>query len=125
MKSDFSKIGRPRWPSGKVLALEQEGSILETRCKFAVNGGLLHFKPYVVSQTSSAGVVQTVGEGMQTQVSSTSSDRGSKLRNPSKNSLRVASKWDVNINKPLREWSIVRKISISDVSTFRFNDIMS
>ncbi|GBN13983.1 hypothetical protein AVEN_252671-1 [Araneus ventricosus] len=36
---------------------------------------------------------------MPAQVSSSSSDRGSKLRGPSQKSPRVASKWDVNITK--------------------------
>ncbi|GBM76070.1 hypothetical protein AVEN_167490-1 [Araneus ventricosus] len=37
--------------------------------------------------------------GVPAQVSSSSSDRGSKLRGPSQNSPRVASKRDVNITK--------------------------
>ncbi|GBO03691.1 hypothetical protein AVEN_188121-1 [Araneus ventricosus] len=37
--------------------------------------------------------------GARAQVSSSSSDRGSKLRGPSQNSRCVASKWDVNITK--------------------------
>ncbi|GBM28655.1 hypothetical protein AVEN_629-1 [Araneus ventricosus] len=41
------------------------------------------------------------GEGVPAQVSSSSSDRGSKLRGPSQNSPRVASKRDINITKPL------------------------
>ncbi|GBN15965.1 hypothetical protein AVEN_124775-1 [Araneus ventricosus] len=36
----------------------------------------------------------------QVQVSSSSSDRGSKLRDPSQNSPLVASKWDINETKP-------------------------
>ncbi|GBM91228.1 hypothetical protein AVEN_31637-1 [Araneus ventricosus] len=45
------------------------------------------------------GVMRKLGEGVPTQVSSSSSDRGSKLRGPSQNSPRVASKRDVNITK--------------------------
>ncbi|GBN57586.1 hypothetical protein AVEN_157580-1 [Araneus ventricosus] len=41
-----------------------------------------------------------VWRGVSAQVSSSSSDRGSKLRGPFQNSPRVASKWDVNIAKP-------------------------
>ncbi|GBM32619.1 hypothetical protein AVEN_8458-1 [Araneus ventricosus] len=41
---------------------------------------------------------------MPAQVSSSSSDRGSKLRGPSQNSLRVASNWDVNITKLLNQY---------------------
>ncbi|GBM78500.1 hypothetical protein AVEN_266025-1 [Araneus ventricosus] len=41
--------------------------------------------------------------GVPSQVSSSSSDRGSKLRGPSPNSPRVASKRDVNITKPKKK----------------------
>ncbi|GBN72378.1 hypothetical protein AVEN_76571-1 [Araneus ventricosus] len=51
-----------------------------------------------------AGVAWKFGEGVPAQVSSSSSDRDSKLRGPSQNSPRVASKRDVNITKTkLRE----------------------
>ncbi|GBM73394.1 hypothetical protein AVEN_25053-1 [Araneus ventricosus] len=43
------------------------------------------------------GPVGKFGEGVPAQVSSSSSDRDSKLRGPSQNSPRVASKRDVNI----------------------------
>ncbi|GBO29930.1 hypothetical protein AVEN_134169-1 [Araneus ventricosus] len=46
-----------------------------------------------------AGVVLKFGEGVPTQVSSSSSDRDSKLRAPSQNSSRVASKRGLNITK--------------------------
>ncbi|GBN00755.1 hypothetical protein AVEN_208743-1 [Araneus ventricosus] len=42
-----------------------------------------------------------VGEGVAAQISSSSSDRGSKLRGPSQNSPRAASKRHVNITKLL------------------------
>ncbi|GBM06296.1 hypothetical protein AVEN_208981-1 [Araneus ventricosus] len=45
------------------------------------------------------GVAWKFEEGVPAQVSSSSSDRGSKLRGPSQNSPRVASKRDVNITK--------------------------
>ncbi|GBL85872.1 hypothetical protein AVEN_63195-1 [Araneus ventricosus] len=45
------------------------------------------------------GVVRKFGEGVPAHVSSTSSDRGSKLRGPSQNNPHVASKRDVNITK--------------------------
>ncbi|GBL92177.1 hypothetical protein AVEN_91518-1 [Araneus ventricosus] len=53
-------------------------------------------------QTSSrwCGVAWKFGEGVPAQVSSSSSDRGSKLRGSSQNSPHVASKRDVNITKP-------------------------
>ncbi|GBL92689.1 hypothetical protein AVEN_119087-1 [Araneus ventricosus] len=43
--------------------------------------------------------LKTSLEGMPAQVPSSSSDRGSKLRGPSQNSPRVASKWNFNITK--------------------------
>ncbi|GBM25316.1 hypothetical protein AVEN_232455-1 [Araneus ventricosus] len=45
------------------------------------------------------GVVGQLGEGALAQAPPSSSDRGSKLRGPSQNSPRVASKWHVNIAK--------------------------
>ncbi|GBM65210.1 hypothetical protein AVEN_82384-1 [Araneus ventricosus] len=45
------------------------------------------------------GVVQKFGEGVPDQVSSSSSDHGSKLRGPSQNGPLVASKRGVNTNK--------------------------
>ncbi|GBN07393.1 hypothetical protein AVEN_10064-1, partial [Araneus ventricosus] len=61
--------------------------------------GLLHAKSYVVAKRPPAGVAWKLGEGVPAQVPSSSSDRGSKLRGPSQNSPRVASKQDVNITK--------------------------
>ncbi|GBO34447.1 hypothetical protein AVEN_54245-1, partial [Araneus ventricosus] len=47
-----------------------------------------------------AGVVWKFGKrGVPSQVSSSTSDHGSKLRSSSQNSLRVSSKQDVNITK--------------------------
>ncbi|GBM92342.1 hypothetical protein AVEN_116794-1, partial [Araneus ventricosus] len=46
------------------------------------------------------GVVPNFGEGVPAQVSSSSSDRGSKLRGPSQNNPYVASKRDANVTKP-------------------------
>ncbi|GBN26897.1 hypothetical protein AVEN_167697-1 [Araneus ventricosus] len=53
---------------------------------------LLHVKSHVVAKRSPAGVVRKFGEGVPDQVSSSSSDLGSKWRGPSQSSLRVASK---------------------------------
>ncbi|GBO02309.1 hypothetical protein AVEN_163733-1 [Araneus ventricosus] len=61
--------------------------------------GLLHAKSYVVAKHHPAGVVWKFGERALAQVSSSSSGSGSKLRGPSQNSPRVASKRDVNITK--------------------------
>ncbi|GBL82138.1 hypothetical protein AVEN_252338-1 [Araneus ventricosus] len=73
---------------------------------------------FKTARASNAGVVQKIGwelaaltkplvlvwcrslvRGLPAQVSPLSSDRGSKLRGPSQNRLRVASKWNVNIKK--------------------------
>ncbi|GBN51751.1 hypothetical protein AVEN_55025-1 [Araneus ventricosus] len=59
--------------------------------------GLLHAKSYVVAKCPPIGVAQKFGEGVPAQVSSLSSDCGSKLRGPSLNSPHVASKRDVNL----------------------------
>ncbi|GBL95437.1 hypothetical protein AVEN_154829-1 [Araneus ventricosus] len=51
------------------------------------------------SPENRSGMVRMFGEGVPTQVSSSSPDSGSKLRGPSQNSPRVVSKRDVNITK--------------------------
>ncbi|GBN67711.1 hypothetical protein AVEN_134088-1 [Araneus ventricosus] len=61
--------------------------------------GLLHAKSHVVAKRLPVGVAWKFGEGVPAQVSPSSSDCGSKLRGPSQNSPRVASKRDVNIAK--------------------------
>ncbi|GBO00002.1 hypothetical protein AVEN_23008-1 [Araneus ventricosus] len=61
--------------------------------------GLLHAKSYVMAKRPPAGVAWKLREGMSAQVSSSSSGRGSKLRGPSQNNPRVASKRDVDITK--------------------------
>ncbi|GBN05586.1 hypothetical protein AVEN_210572-1, partial [Araneus ventricosus] len=48
---------------------------------------------------TSAGVVRKFEEGGAAEVSSSSSDHGSKLRNPSQNSPRLDSKQEINITK--------------------------
>ncbi|GBM37215.1 hypothetical protein AVEN_14981-1 [Araneus ventricosus] len=63
--------------------------------------GLLHAKSYAVAKRPPVGVAWKLGEVVPAQVSSSLSDRGSKLRGPSRNSPRVASKRDANITKPL------------------------
>ncbi|GBM77695.1 hypothetical protein AVEN_184516-1 [Araneus ventricosus] len=60
--------------------------------------GLLYVKSYVVAKHPPIGVAWKFGEGV-AQVSSSSSDSGSKLRVPSQNSPRAASKRDVNTTK--------------------------
>ncbi|GBM75780.1 hypothetical protein AVEN_7018-1 [Araneus ventricosus] len=82
------------WPNGKVSASGPEGSRFETRFhrRYFVDAGLLQVKSYVWGQTPPAGMVRKSGNGVTPRVSSPSSDRGIKLRGPSQNSPRVASK---------------------------------
>ncbi|GBL95909.1 hypothetical protein AVEN_227142-1 [Araneus ventricosus] len=56
-----------------------------------------HAKSYVVTKRPPVGVVRKLCEGVPALVPSSPSDLGSKLRGPSLNSLRIASKRDVNI----------------------------
>ncbi|GBM95663.1 hypothetical protein AVEN_198569-1 [Araneus ventricosus] len=67
--------------------------------KFRHVWGLLHVASYVVAKCHSAGVVRRFREELIAQVSSSSSDRGSKLRDPSQENPRVAKIRDVNISK--------------------------
>ncbi|GBM23697.1 hypothetical protein AVEN_257614-1 [Araneus ventricosus] len=64
--------------------------------------GLLHAKSYIVAKRPPVGMAWKFGEGAPAQVSSSSADRGSKLRGPSQSSPLVASKRDVNITKLLK-----------------------
>ncbi|GBM18459.1 hypothetical protein AVEN_66819-1 [Araneus ventricosus] len=80
---------RPRWPSGKVSTSGPEGRN-PIPLKIRRVWGLLHVKSYVVVKRPPVGVAWKFGEGVPAQVSSSSSDRGSKLRGPSQNSPRVA-----------------------------------
>ncbi|GBM00983.1 hypothetical protein AVEN_55499-1 [Araneus ventricosus] len=59
--------------------------------------GPLHAKSYAVAKRPPVSVAWKLGEGVPAQVSSSSSDSGSKLLGPSLNSPRVASKLDVNL----------------------------
>ncbi|GBM20786.1 hypothetical protein AVEN_108239-1 [Araneus ventricosus] len=87
---------RSRWPSGNVWT---GGSQVRNPIPLKIRRvwGLLHAKSYVVAKRPPVGVARKFGEGMPAQASSSPSERGSKLRGPSPNSLRVASKRDVNI----------------------------
>ncbi|GBL90557.1 hypothetical protein AVEN_179468-1 [Araneus ventricosus] len=94
---------RPRWPSCKVSALGPEGFQVRNPILLKIRHvlGLLHVKSYV-REPSVLPLVwcgSSEKEGVPAQVSSSSSDQGSKLRDPSQNSPRVASKRDVNITK--------------------------
>ncbi|GBM27919.1 hypothetical protein AVEN_146145-1 [Araneus ventricosus] len=68
---------RPLWPSGKGSALRPEGSKPDSNEDRRV-WGLLHAKSYVVAKRPPVGVARKFGEGVPTQVSSSSSARGSK-----------------------------------------------
>ncbi|GBO39768.1 hypothetical protein AVEN_223152-1 [Araneus ventricosus] len=67
----------------------------------SVWGAPPHTKSYVVAkQAHVAGVVWKLGDGGgKPGVKTSPSDRGSKLRGPSQNNRRIASKWDVNTTK--------------------------
>ncbi|GBM24566.1 hypothetical protein AVEN_217139-1 [Araneus ventricosus] len=87
----------PRWPGGKILASGLEGSRLETR---------FHCMRPVARQITHSGQTpfswygpRAWREGVEAQMSPSSSDRGSKLRDPSQNIPRVASKRGANIIK--------------------------
>ncbi|GBM71081.1 hypothetical protein AVEN_103534-1, partial [Araneus ventricosus] len=88
----------PQWPSGKVPTRDRRAagskpdSTEDTSCM-----DLVHAKSYVVAKRPPVGVARMLGEGVPAQVSSSLSDQGSKLRGPSLNSPRVASKRNVNI----------------------------
>ncbi|GBM08332.1 hypothetical protein AVEN_101455-1 [Araneus ventricosus] len=72
---------RPRWANGKVSALQPEGSRLETRFH---RRSVVFWASCTLNLTSCvkrppSGVVRKSGEGKPAQVSSSSSDCGSKL----------------------------------------------
>ncbi|GBM55794.1 hypothetical protein AVEN_109237-1 [Araneus ventricosus] len=88
-------------PSGKVAGLGPEGSRFETRFH---RRSVLYWACCTLnhrhgSTRATAGVVRKFGEGVPAQVSFSSSGLGSKLRDLSQNSPRVALKWDTNITK--------------------------
>ncbi|GBM92980.1 hypothetical protein AVEN_190073-1 [Araneus ventricosus] len=68
---------RPRWPRGKVSTVgSQAPNPIPPKIRHA--WGLLHAKSYVVAKRPPVGVAWKFGEGVPAQVSSLSSDRGSK-----------------------------------------------
>ncbi|GBO04623.1 hypothetical protein AVEN_172398-1 [Araneus ventricosus] len=77
--------------------------------------GLLHPKSYVVAKRPPVGGVRKLGEGVRAQVSSSSSDLGSKLRGPSQNRPRVASKWNV---------IYITKLNLSNFGTYYSTNII-
>ncbi|GBM03249.1 hypothetical protein AVEN_129108-1 [Araneus ventricosus] len=90
---------RPRRPSGRVLGFGAGGFQVRNSIPLEISlvWGPLHAKSYVVAKRPPVGEAWNVGEWVPAQASSSSSDRGSKSQAPSQNSLRVASKRDVNI----------------------------
>ncbi|GBN70335.1 hypothetical protein AVEN_217677-1 [Araneus ventricosus] len=82
-------VHRQRWPSGKIPT---EASQVRNPIPPKVRRvwGLLHAKSYLVAKFPPVGVARKLGEGVPAQVSSLSSDGGSKLREPTPNSPRVA-----------------------------------
>ncbi|GBN09375.1 hypothetical protein AVEN_89608-1 [Araneus ventricosus] len=60
---------------------------------------LFHEELYILKQQEMRSHIASLEKVVPAQVSSSSSDNGSKLRGSSQNSLRVASKRDVNITK--------------------------
>ncbi|GBM37924.1 hypothetical protein AVEN_83778-1 [Araneus ventricosus] len=102
---------RPRWPSGKVAALGSEDSRVPSG-KLTGRGNpvvVFRLRAHSVSSSNSdstedppcmwAGVALKLGVGVPTHTSPSSSDRGAKIPDPSKNSSRVASKLDVHVTK--------------------------
>ncbi|GBO37443.1 hypothetical protein AVEN_161633-1 [Araneus ventricosus] len=82
-------VHRPRWPSGKVPTGDSQVQN-PIPLKIRRVWGLLHAKSYVVAKRPNVGVARKLAEEVPAQVSSSSSDGGSKLRDPSPNSPRVA-----------------------------------
>ncbi|GBM24251.1 hypothetical protein AVEN_22581-1 [Araneus ventricosus] len=83
-------IMRPRWPSGKVSTSGLDGRRLDS----------MYGARCTLNHTSWPNALPLVWRGsleVPCQVSSSSSDRCSKLRGPSLNSPRVASKGDDNL----------------------------
>ncbi|GBM81293.1 hypothetical protein AVEN_242404-1 [Araneus ventricosus] len=73
---------------------------------------LLHVKSGVIKRLS-ASVVRKFGDEMPAQVPSSSSDRGSKLRDSSQKRPRVTSKRDINITK-------LKQVTKMKLSTFLY-----
>ncbi|GBO25831.1 hypothetical protein AVEN_266169-1 [Araneus ventricosus] len=88
--------GELRGRGGLVVRLAQEARN-PIPLKIHRVWGLLHAKSYAVAKRPPVGVARKPAEGVPDQVSSSSSDRGSKLRDPSLNSPGVASEQDVNL----------------------------
>ncbi|GBL95937.1 hypothetical protein AVEN_221025-1, partial [Araneus ventricosus] len=86
----------PLWPTGN---LGTGGSQVRNPIPLKIRraSGLLHAKSYVVAKHPPVGVAQKFGERVPARMSSSLSDRCSKLRGPSLNIPRVASKRDANL----------------------------
>ncbi|GBL98299.1 hypothetical protein AVEN_174093-1 [Araneus ventricosus] len=83
-------VERPRWPSGKVAASAAGGFQVRHPIPLKVRRTcLLHAKSYVGDKRPPAGVVRKFEGREADQASSSSSDRGSKLRGAPLNIPRV------------------------------------
>ncbi|GBN53968.1 hypothetical protein AVEN_113319-1 [Araneus ventricosus] len=99
----------PRWPSGKVSTSGRRIPCSKPDSTEDPYVRQLRVRSYVVGQTSSRLCCTGLWrEGVPAQVSSSSPERGSKLRRPSQNSPRVAPNRDVNIIKTKQKHNIVR-----------------
>ncbi|GBN28106.1 hypothetical protein AVEN_101084-1 [Araneus ventricosus] len=99
----FDSFEGPRWPRGKAPTLGPEGPRSETRFR---RRSAVYWDRDTPNNTQGAKrpprrCVAESWRGMPAQVPSQSSGRGSKLRDPSQNTPRVASKRDVNITKQI------------------------
>ncbi|GBM93291.1 hypothetical protein AVEN_148513-1 [Araneus ventricosus] len=94
MDGECWRIVRSRRPSDKVSTSGRRFSETRFQSRSAMYIGLLHVKSYVVAKRPALGTVRKFGEWVAAQVSSSSSVQ--KLRGPSQNSPRVASKQIVN-----------------------------
>ncbi|GBN39721.1 hypothetical protein AVEN_262262-1 [Araneus ventricosus] len=88
----------PQWPSVKVSNSKPMGPRFETRfhCRSTEHMNLVYTKSDFVGQTVSLECIADAWRGVSAQVSSSSSDRGSKLQDPSQNSS-LSSKRNLNI----------------------------
>ncbi|GBL84899.1 hypothetical protein AVEN_42175-1 [Araneus ventricosus] len=103
---------RPWLSSGKISGLGGERFQVRNPIPPKIRRACGHGARKVIRRGSNVFPLVRFGSyerGVPVQVSSSSSDSDSKLRDPSPNSLRVASKRDVNITK-LKQYQILDEI---------------
>ncbi|GBM69472.1 hypothetical protein AVEN_168314-1 [Araneus ventricosus] len=96
-------VGRgPRWPSGKASASGRRGPDSKPDCTEdpPCMWACCMLNNSEVAKRPPACMLRRFGEMVPAQVSSLSSDNGSKLRGPPQNNPRDTSIRDVNITKP-------------------------